>query len=198
MAFVVLPTGCVEDFTPRLASRPSRARDAQGIARSNIQQLGKVWAFDVMLHKMLQAKSLEWIAKLNDDTGDGHRWTIPQGSLISGAEGTPRVNLGGQAGTSLNVDGISNGLVIPAGAFVSIITASKRYVYQMASTVTASGTGTATLVFNTPLRVSPANNDVVEIAAPKVEGFVDFNGMSFANRRGFIGGGAQFTITGVR
>lgn len=194
MALVDLPTGCVDDWTARLASRPSRARDAFGRGRSNISQLGAVWAFDVTLHKMTQANALKWIARLNDNTQDGHRWTIPQGSLISGSEGTPRVNLGGQLGTSLNVDGVTASMVISEGAFVSIITASRRYAYQLASQATANSSGAVTLTFNTPLRVSPNNDDVVEIAAPKVEGFVDFNGMSLANRRSFIGGGAQFTI----
>ncbi|WP_270374991.1 hypothetical protein [Marinicauda sp. Alg238-R41] len=198
MSFIDLPTGCVEDWTPRLTPRPSRARDSQGLPRGNINQLGKVWAFDVSLHAMTQIDALKWIAELNDNTGDGHRWVIDQGSLISGSEGAPLVAGGSQLGTSLDIDGVTNGMVIPQGAFISIITASKRYVYQLASQVTASGTGTATLAFNTPMRVSPADNDVVEIAAPKIEGFVDFDGMSFARRRRFVSGGAQFTITGAR
>lgn len=196
MAFTDLPAGFVLGYTPRLASRPSRARDAQGVARANIEQLGKVWALDVTLKRMVQADALKWIARLNNNTGDGHRWTIPQGDLISGSEGAPRVLLGGQLGTSLNVDGVANGLVIPEGAFVSHITAAKRYLYQTASQVTASGTGTATLIFNTPMRVSPSDNDVVEIAAPKIEGLVDFNGAELGAL--YQAPGFQFTITGAR
>ncbi|MFW6299956.1 MAG: hypothetical protein ACOC20_03435 [Oceanicaulis sp.] len=193
MAFVNLPAGNVRSHVARQASRPSRARNAQGVGAANINQLGKVWAFDVTLTAMLQAAALQWIARLNNNTGDGHRWTIPQGDLIPGSEGAPRVAGAGQLGTSLNVDGVTASMAIPEGAFVSIITAGRRRCYQMAETVTANGSGAVTLVFNTPLRVAPADNDVVEIKAPKVEGLVDFSGMALAAL--YQSRGGAFTIT---
>lgn len=198
MSFIDLPTGCVEFWDARMAVPPSRAKDGQGVPRSNLNQLHKVWAFEVTLHKLSQTNALKWMARLNNNTGDGHRWTIDQGSLIAGDEGAPRVLLGGQLGTSLNIDGVTADMVIPEGAFVSIVTGGQRYVYQLAADVMASGTGTATLVFNTPLRVSPNDNDVVEIKTPIVEGLVDFGAMGFARRRRFVSGDRQFTITGMR
>lgn len=194
MAFVDLPTGCVAGYTASLVPRPARARSAFGTAGININRLGQHWRFEVRLHAMTQANALKWDTDLGNNTGDGHRWTIPQGDLISGSEGTPLVAGANQQGSSLNIDGAMAGLVIPKGAFVSIVTNGRRYVQRMAAAVTVGGGGTATLTFTSPMRVIPGDNNVVEIKTPKVEGLVDFTGLPVDTLFSYLTKGGSFSI----
>jgi len=196
MAFIDLPVGCVADYKGQLVPRAARSRSAFGTGGSNISRLGRHWQCEVRLHKMLQDDAIKWDSRLSNDTGDGHRWTIPQGNLISGPEGAPLVAGANQQGTTLNIDGAAPGLVIPEGAFVSTITNGRRYVQRMAAQVTVSGGGTAALTFTAPMRVIPGDNNVVEIKSPKVEGLIeDFDGLSVSvTLARYITDGATFII----
>ncbi len=189
---ITLPTGCVQDFTSRLVPPAAESVSAFGTNRQHFVRLGRHWRFDVTLHAMLQAKALE-SSVLDDDT-DTMVWEIPQADLQAANEGTPLVDGGGQLGSTLNVDGITPGYVIKRGAFISITTSSRRYVYQVTAQATASGAGEAALSIQPPLRVSPNNNDTVEIAAPKVEGLASWSGMTRHRRVGNIVRGMAFTI----
>lgn len=189
---IQLPTGCVQDWSPGLVPRPNRNSSATGTNTQHFVRLGRHWRFDVSLHAMIQAKAAEWV-DLENET-DTLLWNIPQGDLVADNEGSPRVAGGSQTGSSLDVDGITIGFVIPQGAFISIITNSRRYVYKVRAAVTADGTGAATLSIIPPLRLSPLNNDVVEISDPKVEGLVDFAGFPHARRRDNIVPSVAFAI----
>jgi hypothetical protein len=192
---VQLPTGCVLSWTPTLVPGPTRSESAFGTNRQHFIRLGRHWRFDVTLQTMLQTKANEWIL-LNTET-DSVLWDIPQGSLINGTEGTPVVNGASQVGTTLDVDGLTPGFVIPQGAFISVITSSRRYVYQVRTSVTASTsspTGQAAIAINPPLRVSPGDGDTVEIESPKVEGYVDFSGKTYTRRSDNLVRGFSFTV----
>lgn len=175
---IQLPTGCFDQWHPQLTPAPTRNASATGTNVQHFQRLGRHWRVTVDLHAMHQAKAEEW-ADLEDET-DTLLWNIPQDTLVAANEGSPRVNGASQTGSSLDIDGATLGFVIPKGAFISIVTNARRYVYKVKAEATAT-TGSATLSIMPPLRVSPNNNDVVEISAPKIEGLVDFAG--FPRRR---------------
>ena len=140
---------------------------------------------------MTQTKALEWV-QLENET-DTLLWDIPQGDLVAANDGSPLVDGASQLGTSLDIDGVTPEFVIPQGAYISITTSGQRYVYQVTAEVTAT-TGSATLSIQPPLRVSPANNDVVEISSPKLEGYVNFQGLTHARRADNLVRGVSFQI----
>lgn len=85
--------------------------------------------------------------------------------------GTPLVNGGSQAGSSLIVDGLRAGCTIPAGLFFSVTVSGRSYLYLLTDAVTANGSGQATLSIGPLLRASPADNAPLNFSNPQVEGF---------------------------
>lgn len=97
---------------------------------------------------------------------------IPEPKMPDAPYGAVRVNGAGQLGTSLVVDGLTPQVVIPAGKWLSVVISDRRYAYYTTAEVVADETGAATLPIYPMIRRSPADNDVVELAEPKVEGRV--------------------------
>lgn len=109
----------------------------------------------------------------NDDAADGTTWR----SIFALANG------GASAGaTSLAVDGLLPGEVLPRGCFARI----GDYRYFLTTTVTANVSGEATLSLATPLRSDVANNQgirvpgdlfVGQLFGPPEIGLSDFDGV---------------------
>lgn len=87
--------------------------------------------------------------------------------------GAVRVAGAGQTGMSINLDGFHPYVVIRQGQFFNVTTGGVTCLYCAASTVVVSGTGTATVTMETPLRKIPADNDVCDFDAPVIEGLID-------------------------
>jgi len=187
-----LPSGCVAEWQPSLTPAPNRSRSAFGTNAQSYVRAGRHWSFSVSLHAMASAKAAEW-SEL-DDESEAVAWPIPQDHLISGSEGAPRVAGGGQLGSTLNIDGVTAGLILPKDLFIAVITGGQRYVYRLKSAVTVSGTGTAALSLRPIIRAVHADNDVVELVSPRVEGFARFTGFVTQPRRGNLTKPTSFTI----
>lgn len=97
---------------------------------------------------------------------------VHQPGLDVGAPPAPLVKGAGQAGSLISLDGLGAGYTIRKGQFLSIITGGQRFLYRAAVTTVANGAGEALLPLQTMLRRSPADNDVVEVVTPKIEGYV--------------------------
>lgn len=168
---ITLPT-CppVASYTPRLVSARNDLTPAFGGPVTREVRAGARWAFDIELAPMEYATFMLWNGL--EAEADTVVWTIPQpGESVSG-EGTPLVQGGSQTGSTVLIDGLTVGYTIKAGRWISIITSSQRYLYQVTGDVTANGSGVASVTIRPSLRVSPADNDVVEVTTPKIEGFV--------------------------
>jgi hypothetical protein len=174
---ITLPSTDPLNWSAEIVPKPAESASAFGTNRQRFVRLGRHWRFSVTLPLLTQEQALSW-SVLDSDT-DTMVWSIPQGGLQAAGEGTPRVAGASQLGTTLDVDGLTVGYVVKQGAFISVTTSSRRYVYQVTAQATADGTGAAALSIQPPLRVSPADNDVVEIAAPKVEGLASRQPVSF-------------------
>jgi hypothetical protein len=110
-------------------------------------------------------------------------WTLPAPYGLAGA-GTPLVKGAGQTGSTLLVDGLTAGLVIPRRTPFNIQDSSGRvYLHFTTSEVTANGSGEATLAFGPMMRVSPADNSTVQLAAPKLRGWLNDGGVSWSEER---------------
>lgn len=95
---------------------------------------------------------------------------IPEPKLPIEPYGAPLISGAGQLGSSLAVDGLTPGVPIAAGKWLSVIVSGRRYAYFTTADVIADGTGAATLPIYPMIRRSPADNAVVELAAPMIEG----------------------------
>lgn len=111
------------------------------------------------------------------------RWTLPAPYGLAGA-GVPLVKGAGQTGSTILVDGLTAGLAIPKRTPFNIHDASGRpYLHFTRTAVVANGGGEATLAFGPMMRISPADNSAVELAAPKMEGWLNDGGVSWSEER---------------
>lgn len=135
-----------------------------------IRRKGSRYALTYRMPVMTYVQSMDWDDLMSE--GDLVRMPVHQPGFGTGAPGAPRVNGASQSGTALVVDGLTPQYVIRKGQFVSIATAGQLFLYRVKSEVVANSSGQATLSLRTMLRRPPADNDVIEIAQPLIEGFV--------------------------
>ena len=167
-----------------------------GGATQRLNRLGGRHAVTVVLPPMLPKLAAEWAVKLSQAKRFGARWNVRQTGITVGAPGAPLINGAGQAGDTVNADGFSASYSFGHGHFFSIVTGAKRYLYRTAAPAVASVAGVLSFALEPPLRVSPADNSVLEFATPFIEGLIDQGNFSWsvdAARLGQMG----FTIREV-
>lgn len=86
---------------------------------------------------------------------------------------SPRVKLAGQAGMTLIVDGLRPYVPIRKGKFLNVWIDGQRFLHWVTAPLKADMDGEAALPLWPMLRRSPADNAVIELARPMIEGFVD-------------------------
>lgn len=156
-------------MTPRLVSGRAELRPAWGGDIQRLNRAGSRYAIDVTLPTMTYADAQDWSA-IDDETATV-TMQIVQPGLDTGAPGTPLVNGGSQSGTSLILDGLTPYYVIRNRQWLTVTTAGRYYAYRAKGETIANGSGQATVTLETMLRAVHANNDVVELAVPRIEGF---------------------------
>lgn len=172
-------------------------RGALGGASQRVNRLGSRWAVSVSLPALTPAQARSWSAALTSGLRNGVRWRVRQVGTPVGAPGSVLVAGAGQSGLALDVDGLTAGYFVKAGQWLSVTTSSSSYLYQAAATVQADGSGVATLALEPALRVEPADNDPVALAAPVIEGLLaDVPGWSLGPNR--LASGFSFTIEEMR
>ena len=138
-----------------------------------LNRLGDRFAIDVTLTPTQDAALAQaYISRLRRGRRDGALLPFPQLNLAIGAPGDVRVDGAGQAGSSLAVKAVGAGYAFREGQFFSLVCDGRRHLHSVSAAATAPGSGLLTLAIEPMLRVSPAANDVVEVAAPMIEGFV--------------------------
>jgi hypothetical protein len=142
---------------------------ATGGDEQEIRRKGSKYALTYSMPVMTYSTSMAWDDLMAE--GDTAVMRVFQPGFDTGTPGTPLVNGAGQIGSAIVVDGLTPGYVIRKGQFLSIVTGGQRFLYRARADVTATG-GSATILLRTLLRRPPADNAVVEIAQPMIEGFV--------------------------
>lgn len=167
----ILPTmpGAIE-FTPRLITSRTENSPAFGSSDQRFARMGSRWAFDVRLEPQDSESAMDWVDV--ETESETCVWPVPLIDFDPGPEGAPKIDGAGQTGSTVNLKGLTPNLIIRKGQWFSVITSSRRYLYRARSEVVADATGDAAVPLTTLLRVPHANNDVVEIEEPKIEGFV--------------------------
>ncbi|EGF93749.1 hypothetical protein ABI_21910 [Asticcacaulis biprosthecium C19] len=113
-----------------------------------------------------------WVAALLRGKLEPARLALPLPDGGVGDPGTPLVDGDGQAGAVLNLKGLTPGYVVGAGQAFSVIQDSVRYLHFATAAATADGSGDVSVSLAPMLRMSPADGAVVELAGPKIEGWI--------------------------
>jgi len=158
--------------TPRYLDFGADLVPPLGGAAQRLNRIGNRFAIDVELPPMQEALARPYLAALIRAKTEGAVLEFPQPDLVIGTPGTPRILGGSQAGETLVIDGLTTGYVMRAGQFFSILHGGRRYLHMNNMNATASGAGQVTLSISPMLRIIPADNAVVEIAQPMIEGFI--------------------------
>lgn len=140
-------------------------------ADQQIRRKGSRYSLSFTMPSLTYEAALPWMTDLAAE-GDTVVLEVVQPGLALPPAGAPVVSGTGHAGSALPVRGLTANYVIRKGQFLTVITAGQRYLYRAAEATTADGLGAATVQLQTMLRRPPVNGDVVEIDAPKIEGFV--------------------------
>lgn len=197
MAVVELPSSP----RPVLAWEPvdfgGTQQGALGGAAQRVNRLGNRWRAKAAVPAMESEEAMEWAATLTRALRLGAALAIVQPGVSVGSPGVPRVFGAGQTGAELNVDGLVPGYTVGAGRWLNVITGGRRYLYLAAQAASAGASGRATLAIEPLLRAVPADNDVVELAAPAIEGLLELP-TAFQIDTDWIARGFSFTIVEYR
>lgn len=164
----------LDDVQPAVLDFGGTLKPALGGAWQRIMRIGTRWAFTMQTPKLDAEPDLRiWSSRLAQAKLETGLVWIPEPDLGFGPEGAPRVAQAVNGGTSLPLSGLTPGLVIPEGKWLSIIHDGRRYVYRVARDMAATAGGTVTLPIYPLLRTRLVPGDVVELARPKVQGEID-------------------------
>lgn len=174
MAAALLPTlpRSVE-YTIREINRDRSLEPTFGGDESLIRRLGT--KHEIVVNVPSIASSCcgpELVAALAVGKSAGVLLPIPEPKVPDLPYGSPLVAGAGQLGSSLEVDGLTPQVAIPAGKWLSVTVSGRRYAYYTTAEVIADAAGEATLPIYPMIRRSAANNAPVELAEPYIEGRV--------------------------
>ena len=89
-----------------------------------------------------------------------------------GSPGTPLLNGAVTTGRTIAIDGLIPGYVIQEGFWLSLVKSGQHFLHSVGVGATANGSGQATIELNELLRDSFADNTVINLAEPQVEGLL--------------------------
>lgn len=125
------------------------------------------------------ADARQLVALLNQARSEGIIMRWPQVNFAPGTPGAVLVNGGGQAGSSLAVDGVSKGYAFRHGQFGNFTAAGKLHLFQITADVLWAD-GSETLPILPMIRKSPADNSAVTLVDVKIEGWPEGDGAEWS------------------
>jgi hypothetical protein len=90
-----------------------------------------------------------------------------------GSPGAPLLNGAVTTGREIVLDGLTPGYTCKEGYWLSLVKSGRHYLHSVRTGGRANGSGQLTITLNEMLRTDFADNTVVHLAKPMVEGFVD-------------------------
>lgn len=193
---VLLPSSpAPTSITPRLVTRRTDLEPTFGGPVTRIQRLGTRWALDVEMPPMDYIEAMAWIAALTAADAETVVLNLPQPLLEIGNPGTPLTDGAGQVGKIMRLDGFTPSYPLKAGQWASLVMGGQRYLHMVRADKAATSSGLMDgLLVEPMLRRAPADNTVVEVAEPKIEGFLSGRETSWTvDRAMFVG--IAFSIT---
>jgi hypothetical protein len=157
-------------MTPRLVSARADLTPAFGGDVQRIARLGSCYALDIDLPPMLDRDAQDWSA-IDDETATCTLQLVQPGLDVGAPGNDVLVDGAAQTGTTLNLKGLTPYYPFRRRQWLSITTSGRLYAYRVKTAVIADAAGEVSVVLETMLRAVHADNDVVEVAAPRIEGF---------------------------
>lgn len=194
MAIVLPNCPPIREQTMRLVTYASIQNPTLGGPETRVTRLGDRWAGEFVTYVAPYAdEGRKYLARLVRGLSDTVVVSIKEPGMDSSGYGTPLINAS-TVGSSLSIKGLTEGKTIPEGKFLSVIQQGQRFLYQVTADVTVPTGGVATVPIYPMIRAAPSIDDVVELADPKMEGFLNGNEqgwhVALSKRVGF-----QFSIT---
>lgn len=141
-----------------------------------LERLGTRHAIDITLPTMpAEPLGREWSADLRQAKLYGAIASFGQDGLNVGDPGAVLVDGAGQLGSTINLKGFVAGYEMLYGQAMSLLVGGRWYLYFASAATIADGTGKMALPIFPMLRKSPANEDVVEVVDPKIQGSLSGN-----------------------
>lgn len=159
---------------------------ASGGASSRVNRLGTRWAWRFETAPMpAGGVGAYWSGMLAQARYAGARLKVSQPGFAIGAPGSPVVSAATASGRNVPVSGLTPGYQVRRGQWLSLERAAgDRYLDINLNDVIAAGDGTATLLIANLLRAPLASGDVVNLAAPAIEGWLtDFESWEMGRNR---------------
>lgn len=166
-----------DTFVPR-AAQPFMldagfiVRSARGLAVGRMETPGSRFGVEIQFPPMTYADASDLLSYLQAGKREGLRLRWPLMAEVQGG-GAGAVDGSAAAGTSLPVRGLVPGAMIKRGSWLTVInTAGNRCLHNVAAPVRVSGTGTATITVQAPLRTVLVDGNTVLVSAPTIEGVI--------------------------
>lgn len=172
---IELPDGVVPNsFTMRYLDFGGVQRPALGGAITRVNRLGNRFACDFTLPPLPLETGRMVVSRLIRAKTEGIRIELPLTAGEQGAPGTAvQLSAAATGGISIAVDGLNPYYAAREGYWISLVKSGQHYVHNIAALVTANVSGAATWTITPELRTSFADNSVVNVAAPMIEGLID-------------------------
>lgn len=159
-------------YSMRAVSAANTMSPAFGGADQRLGRKGSRFAIDVSIPALSAAGcGMGLIVDLLRGETETLVLGIPE-HLPAVAYGAPVAN-GVSTGSVLAVKGLTPGAVIRKGKFLSIILSGQRFVHIVTAEMTVPAGGLVSLPIWPTLRRPPIDGAVIELAAPKIEGFIE-------------------------
>lgn len=160
----------VVSMTPRLITSRTENNPAFGTSDQRFSRMGSRFSFDFELEPIPTEDAMDWVDL--ETESETCVFAIPLVELDTGAPGLPSVDGAGQSGTTLDIKGLTPNYVVRKGQWLNITTAGVIYLYRAQAEAVADSSGDMALTLTTMLRKPHADEDVVNLSEPKIEGFV--------------------------
>lgn len=157
-------------MTVRLVSARADLTPAFGGDVQRTNRPGSCYAFDVDLPVMPDQDAQEWSA-IDDETATCTLQIVQPGLDIGAPGNAVLVDGADQSGTTLNLKGLTPYYAIRRRQWLSISTGGRLYAYRAKEEAVADAAGDVAVTLETMLRAVHGDEDAVEIAAPRIEGF---------------------------
>lgn len=169
-----LPRGA--GYAIRAIRNSETQRSGTGGSLTPLNRAGDHWAVEVDPGVLATVCGRELLADLARGHGERLRAPIPEPGVNKGAVGAPLVNGAGQAGTTLDLDGLTPQLAIRKGWFFTLVTADGCSAHIVTAEVVADADGEVEVAFWPELWLEPGDNDVIVMVDPYIEGLITDEG----------------------
>ena len=170
MASLVLPS---KPAPAQMAPRPISSRNEQRPSSSGpvnrYMQPGTRWAWECVMPPMTYVESLAFDDLLSE--ADTIIMDILQPGLPTGTPGAPLIDGAGQLGRTLNLKGLTPSYAFRKGQWISFSVGGQLFAYKVRAQAIVNAAGRVALPLLTMLRLPPLNDDVVDVAQPRAEGY---------------------------